>query len=98
MLRSEYGSNIVSNFVATAGFENNNSLGNLLPSFNTDIDCSWNLFCHIADYSILANIRDAITSYNCRFADGLFIFNSFHSLAVLKIFEEYISEDNISVV
>lgn len=85
VLRCEYGSHIISNFMAAISFENNNSLGNLLSPFNTDIDCSWSSFCCTDDDSILANIWNVIASYHCCFTDGIFIFNSFHTLALLKI-------------
>lgn len=98
LLRSEYGSNTVSDFVAAVGFKNNNSLGNLLPSFNTDFDSSWSPLCPIVNDSILAYIWIIITSYNCHSAHGILIFKSFYSLAVLMIFEKHIDQDNIPVV
>ena len=98
LLRSEYGSNIVSDFVAAVGFKNNNPLGNLLPSFNTGFDSPWSPLCPTVNDSILAYIWIAITSYNCHSSHGLLVFNSFHSLAVLMILKKYSNEDNIPVV
>jgi hypothetical protein len=90
MFRSEYGSSSISDTLASSHHENNCSLGNLLPSFNTDFDnLRIAISCVIHD-RILASIRNVITSYNHHSTYGLFVFNSFHTLAMLSLLLPFI--------
>jgi hypothetical protein len=85
LFRSEYGSSSIFDTMASSNYENNSSLGDLLPSFNTDLDNLRIALCCLIHDRILACIRDVITSYNYRSTHGLFVFNSFHTMAMLSL-------------
>jgi hypothetical protein len=90
MFRSEYGSSSIFDTLASSDHENNCSLGNLLPSFNTDFDnLRIAISCVIHD-RILASIRNVITSYNHHSAHGLLVFNTFHTMAMLSLLLPFI--------
>lgn len=84
MFRSEYGSSSIFDIMASSDHENNSPLGDLLPSFNTDFDNVRIALCNVIHDRLLACLRNVITSYNNHSAHGIFVFNSFHPMAMLN--------------
>ena len=84
MLRCQLRSNSVFDHVATISVESNDSLGNLLPEFDTSIDSFGIAVCRTFHDSFLASIRYALTRDNNGTANGDIIFNSLHTVALLR--------------
>jgi hypothetical protein len=84
MFRCELRSNFVFDHVATISFESNDSLGNLLPEFDTSFHSSGIAICRTFYDSFLASIRYAFTRDNNGIAHGDVIFNSLHTVAMLR--------------
>lgn len=70
--------------MATISVESNNSLGNLLPEFDTSFDSFGIAICHTFYDCFLASIRYAITCDYNGIAYGDVVFNSLHTVAMLR--------------
>ena len=96
LLRCKYGYNSVFDSMASYGPKNNNSMGYILPEFNSHLNGTRIALCFTFYDFILAYIWNVITNYYIYFIDGIFIHHTFYSMAVL-IYGEIYSSKIISV-
>ena len=84
MLRCQLWSHSIFDHVATISVKSNDSLGNLLPEFDTSFDSFGIVICLTFHDSFLASIRYALARDNNGVAYGNVIFNSLHTVAMLR--------------